>query len=916
MRKNEEKRKTIEEPTKPPKQREAASDGLLQGKNIEALVQQKDNPQAQVEAIVLISNGYRNFNIRNNECMSWLAAADIDAVSQVLRLNPESVKNSRQTLLDVHKRYYEISRHREQISEDLRFQWDDRKPELQKQFDELIDQEQSVETEMGRQYREFMLPIRTAVLSSESLPEAYKLNVIEGIKDYGEVLLEEDGLLKRTYAVGNKTIKRQIADTVMFNIGHDLNSFNVIPFDDLKSLGVDVDKLFIATLGNPRTDGAFVKTRVAPNFFPGENPIKVRQCYETLKKVTGLENRPSETSFYSDGHNHDTNGMNIDVFKNFIDNSESLIPVVEVLSGYGFKYRPSNFLDGKFSEQYVEVLKEIGQNLVQLRTELDAIKAILPDYKYDYKVDTRYRGKESKRETFIDDNPFTMALKQKIYLNGIDTPERMNEAVHLFESLQQIVPDRWKSGFISTYMEMMTILAGYSDKSSEVTQKAISEANKYIFDPILTLDQIESFATEFFGSSLDAKNENTEIAVKFCEKYAGNIRTWVEDKKHVDADATWYTLSLKTSDLYRYPIIAGKEDAALAKAKTDLSWASEAVSRITDPVLRDKAIANLIYALTDEEIGNMQNAQRFVDIMQDEVLKKDAQAEIELEKERIEKGETTTWKKMEKVRRASAASKKFLTDLFGYGNADDLSKAGNEYWKYFHTSSDFQATFNPENHAKLEQEIARIQGNYHVTVNMTWANVLSSLETGRVISAWENTEVMETRNKYGEYHYETRRNEIERLLGNRAKGGIRDPHPIYGAAASPNNRDEYYGGTGGGYGECFLVLKSDQIRNRTSFIYDDSFDGYNRWTLDWDDGITAKAIHNLNSSQSRHGYVEAEILGGVSVGDIDSINIPSDSISGENKHGFSAGQDVLSTIDQLRQRYPGVKINIVQVPSA
>lgn len=49
--------------------------------------------------------------------------------------------------------------------------------------------------------------------------------------------------------------------------------------------------------------------------------------------------------------------------------------------------------------------------------------------------------------------------------------------------------------------------------------------------------------------------------------------------------------------------------------------------------------------------------------------------------------------------------------------------------------------------------------------------------------------------------------------------------------------------------------------------------------------------------------------------DIESINIPSDAISGENKYGFSAGADALAKIDELRQKYPGVKINIIQVPT-
>lgn len=288
--------------------------------------------------------------------------------------------------------------------------------------------------------------------------------------------------------------------------------------------------------------------------------------------------------------------------------------------------------------------------------------------------------------------------------------------------------------------------------------------------------------------------------------------------------------------------------------------------------------------------------------------------EIKLEIERRQRGETTTWKKMEKVRKNSEGNVKYLKELFGYSSLEGLQKTRKEYYEIFQKTLDANYPFDQEKRVKLEEEIQRINEDFTVTVNMTWANVIKSLEAGKVISIWENPEVMRLRNKHNKYNYEYRRDEIERLVGNRSKGGRRDPHPIYAAAASPNKRDEYYGGTGGGYGECFLVLKTDKIRERTSFCYDDSFDGYNRWLVDWEGGIVAKAIHNLNDSQSMHGYVEAQILGGVALDDIESINISSNAIDGENEYGWSVGSDVLGKIEQLRKQYPEIKINIVEVP--
>jgi len=896
---------------------EASVDDLFQARNVEALLKRKDDPQAQLAAIVLMSNGYRSFNVRNEGCIGWIETVGAEVIAGSLSLDADSqemVSAKRQQLLDTHKRYQAAHKQREDLILDVRYAHGDRKEQLQKQLKAVNAQENEIEAQMDGFYRELMLPVRKAVLSSEELPEAHKLNIIEGIKGYGAVLEAEDELLKQTYAsTKSEAIKRQIADTVMFNMGHDLNSFDVVPVDDLEGLDVDIDKLFIATLGNKDTTGEFVETRVASVFFPDKDPAKIRRCWEALRKVTGLESSYSETSFASDGYNHDTKLMNIEYFGNFVESADDLIPVVEMLSAYRFRYIPGEHLEGKLYPQYIERLKDLGGDLETLRKELESIKAVVPDFKYRYVVDSRYPPTKTERELYLEDNPFSITLKQGIYPRSVESDDKFREAVAYFNKLHQIVPERWRGGFLQTYIEMMSRAAGYSDRPLAVTRKAITEASKYIFDPSLTPKQIELFATDFFESSLDPRNENAKTAMDFCEKYADKIRVWIDGKKHVDADASWYQFSLLAADLYRYPFIEGEEDTAISKMQQDLIYARGAIPRIKDPELRDKAALNLVFALTDEEVGDLQSARLFVDMMNDGVLKNEAQEEIRLEVERSERGEVTTWKKMEKVRRNSAHNVEFLKDLFGYGSQEGLQKAQEEYREAFKTSPDVYATFSLERQAKLKEEIQRIREDFTVAVNITWANVLKSLEAGRVISIWENPEVMELRNKYGKYNYEQRRDEIERMVGNRSKGGMRDPHPIYAAAASPNNRDEHYGGTGGGYGECFFVLKTDRIRERTSFCYDDSFNGYNRWLVDWEGGVVAKAIHNLNDSRSRHGYVEAQILGGVALDDIESINIPSDAIYEENQYGWSAGTDVLEKIDQLREQYPGIKINIIEV---
>ena len=891
-------------------------DDLFQAKNIEALLKRKDDPQAQLAAIVLISNAYRNINIKSEMFREQMESVDIEAISSSLDLVTESselVEAKRQQLLETHRRFWAASRESGKLLSSIMYSDGDRKPQLKKQLKAVDVKKGESEAEMDRLYRELTLPIRRAILFSEKLPEEYKLSVIEGIKGHKSVFEMEDQLMKEAYvSTKSEAIKKQIADTVMFNIGYDLNSFDVVPIIDLKELGVDMDEFFIATLGNPDTTAEFIKTRVAPVFFPEEDPTRIKKCWETLKKVTGVEGNFSEASFGSAEGNHYTKLMNIEYFRNFVENSDDLIPVVEMLSSYGFTYIPGE--EGKLYPQYVERLKDLGSDLQALKKDLEAIKAVIPDFKYQYVVDSRNLPTKSERELYVEDNPFAIALKQNIHSFEISSDVKLDKDIELFNQLYQIVPEKWKGGFLQTYIEKMSEKARYFNNHSTITKKAITEASKYVFDSSLTFEQIEIFATDFFESSLDPQNENIKMAMDFCEKYADKIRVCLDGEKRVDANATWYQFSLLAADLYRYSFVFGEEEAAIAKMKRDLIYARGAVARIKDPDLRDRAVLNLVYALVDEEVGDLQSAELFVDMINDGVIKKEAQKEIEIEVERSEKGETTTWKKMEKIRRESAYNLRFLKDIFGYGSQEGLREALDEHYKIFKTSLDLYATFSPENQANLEKEVQRIRTDFTVTVNMTWTNMLKSLERGRLISIWENPEVMELRNEDREYNYEQQRNKVERMVGNRSKGGMKDPHPIYGAAAGFNGRDEYYGGTGGGYGECFFVLKTDEINDRTSFCYDDSFGDYNRWLVGWEESVVVKAIHNLNDSQSRHGYVEAQILGGVNLEDIESINIPSDAIYGKNKYGWSESTDVLEKIDELRKKYPGIKINIINGP--
>jgi hypothetical protein len=915
-----------------------STEELIKTENIEALLQKKDDPEAQLAATVLLS---RDMNIYQEKQVEWLAKLDLDVVAKTLDLDTLTVKeisDKRSSYINTANEFYSEKRKYQvlEMDDDAPLSYEELEKTKKRILAENPVNEESLtsinkflktkedltasyskqnelELVLGAEFRKMMLPIREAVLGSSELTEKYKIDTVLGICAHlpGPVLADEDNLLRRYYPVASEQLKRQISYVVNKNMGRDLNAFDVIPLTDL--FGEKKDEYFVGILGNEETTGDFIEKRVAPAFFPDKDPKLVRNSWEVLKKVTKYGDLEG-TSFGVSYGNVDTQSMNISVFEKFMENYNDLAPLVEMLSDYGFDYRPIDFIEKNFDEEYIDKLKILGKDTATLKAELDSIKKIDPSYEYKYCIKSRYCDDTSKVEVFIKDNPFTIALERNTPRDYNEKAD-LNKFITLFESFEKIVPERWRGEFISTYIDFLSTTSGVN-QGTDVSKIAIAEASKYVFDPNITPEQLGVFATSFLRESLKPGNENAKVAFEFCDKYGDKIATNIDGKGRTDKDATLFTFSFWVSDLYRYQILPENEDIAIGKAKADLTLAKDAVTKITDFELKDKAIANLMYALTDEDVGDINSAELYMGMMKDESLRQNCQKLIDLEKERARLGETTTWKKMEKIREESSNNASFLKEVFGFGTAEGQSETRAKYSQIMaghYSDNSIYKEFNPEDPARFNKETQRIKDNFQVSVNMTWKNVLQTLESGEIISYWENPETVQYRKVHSKYNYEERRDQIERLVGNRAKGGIRDPQPIYGAAATPNGRDEFYGGTGGGYGECFIVLKNDKIKDRTSFSYDDSFDGFNKWLLGWNDALTAKSIHNLNGSKSTHGYVEAQILGGVTLNDVESINIPSDAISGENKYGFSAESDVLSQINDLRLRYPDIKINIVNI---
>lgn len=866
------------------------------------LVEQRDNPEAQLAATMLMANDCRVYNKYDLEVIK---AIDFTAVADKLNLDQETremmVKKRTDLVVKMSKLPLIIKDYRD-IEKNKGSVYGQTDEEIEENMDELKNLEIQTSDDAKVLYRELMLPVRTAVLNSENMSEDYKKQAIRGINhDNGPLLEPERQLLKDYYPRANEQERSVIINTVTSYMTTDIRAFDIVPVEDLMEQKILKKNIVFALVwNNPKVTSEVVEKKVAAIFFPEEDPKKVSKCWETLKKVVPLEIVSVSTPLEHCAL------MNMEIFKGFVDNAEELLPVVDMLSDYGFQYRlVTPDMVNQVYPEYINELKELGKELPELKQQLDSIRKILPEYEYNPEIKLIDRP---YLESLVEVNPFSLALEYVFHKNDVGIQWDLDQYTNTFNSLVAVVPEKWRSGLLTTYINRLSVIGDMSS-NLKLSRTAVLEADKWVFDSSLTVNNIAVFGRRFFEASLQAKNDNTKMVYEFCKQYADKIPLWNDESKKFDKfekDQIWREFVLSTSDIYRHQLINNDTKDVIKKSKEDLAYASEAIFQMSDPQIKDQAISNLIYALTDEELGDLEKAQFYVDMMQEGTLKQDAQTEVLLELERLNRGESTTWKKMEKLGRTAVANKSALQRSLGYESADAGDIGSPRYTK--------------EKVEKLREEINRIEDNFCITVNITWKNLLSALDRGRLISIWENKAEMDDRMDAKDilgYDYSQKRNRVEKMLGNRSKGGIRDPHPIYGAAFTPNGRDEFYGGAGGSYGECFVVLKTDKIKNRTSFCYDDSFGVYSKWLLDWEGGISAKAIHNLEGvdKASRHGYVEAQILGGVSLDDIESINIPSNATTQENKKGWYAEtQDIEADLEKLKQRFPGLKINIIEVP--
>lgn len=565
---------------------------------------------------------------------------------------------------------------------------------------------------------------------------------------------------------------------------------------------------------------------------------------------------------------------------------------------------------------YVSTLVALSEDIPTLQRELESIRNLYPHFSYEYQGKREYNPLTRMFENTISDNPYNMAFEQfaNQNLEKLSPQAIFNEGQKIFS----IVPRRWQDTYLRGFIDWSERILGSWTITQGDREKVAKILNRLISAPTVSETTLNRVATNYFYNSLLPETRNAEFALYFLEKNADKIAPRNSQEGVSSYDSLLFAYVQQVGDIYRYDLNGEDAEYKRELGRKDLRLALQAAKKISDPKVKDLSLENLVYAFTDADYHDLEIAKDLIELMSDPNIQQNAQEEIRLEMEREEKGNTMAWKKIEKIRRHAAENMQLLVGLLGFSTEEEQRRASDVYSK---KTSNYPAARTAGESSKtatqsLEAEVERISQAVGITLNMSWEALTGMLNLGRVKSIWENAEEMERRNKTMDYHYGVRRDTIERHLGNRAKGGASDPHPIYGAVFSPNGRDEFFGAAFR-YGECFIKLKNEKVRERTTITYDDSFNGFNDFPLLWEHAAIAKSMMNLTDHGTRHGYVEAQILGGVTLDDIESITIPKLVLQEVYKKSGQAGVDrVLDQINEMREKFPGISIIIAEEASA
>lgn len=851
------------------------------------LLSLQGNPDAQLAAFVIL----QNWNITNSEVQQDIRRLNPRFIQEKLGLPGQVGKDfvsgvdyliSDRKIRDVYQKQTEQA-----VRSGHCWEGHSKYKEYQEQARSLYTKKRRVETKIEINAHNTFFPLREAILLNPQIPDQYKLLVLKTlgqptqreIKDLSEEDVEwkshaldldkeEDELLKKVLSSDELSadVKKAALECAIGRIHFDVHALDVASLEEYEKLGADLDHLFLSVAGNKNIDRQFFEQEVAARFFPGYSPELAGKCWEILKRCTDGTTNKSGMTFYTEGLNFNTVSFNRDRFKEFMDHADKLIPYVDMMANYGFLYYPVKYqgLNLVYNPEFIKGIENLPQSPQELKVELDKIKLLYPYFKYECTTECIAIRAERRGEDMLETNPYAICFKQGILGRSNDKP---------YNKYKQLLLD---------------------PNVSELTRRCI--------------------ATGYFEKSLDPDSQNVEGLYHYLQKYPEHIGISVDGEWKNDPDSMWYEFVMKSSDVYRYRL--GKEDEKdlIALMRSDLDYAQRGLANIQNPNLRDKVAEQLVYALTDIDFRDLQTAHEIAARIENEYHRQQAEEIIALEIERERRGETSAWKKMERVRREAVVNKNYLADLLGFGTPEGRKQAEVEFYKrtgHLNVNSE-RLDSSPGSGEQLVKEIERIEGQVGLTVNLSWEAIPSLLETGNIYSMWDSDEVLRNRRDTVKYNYTERRDEIERKLGNRSKGGARDPHPVYGAVYSPNDRDEFFGAAPR-YGFSYVKLKTENIKDRTTIVYDDSFNVFSDFPMTWDQATEVKAMLNVLKHQTAHKYVEAQVLNGISRSDIESINISKAELQFMyNGQEAARVRYVLGEIENLKRKYPEIKINIIK----
>jgi hypothetical protein len=537
----------------------------------------------------------------------------------------------------------------------------------------------------------------------------------------------------------------------------------------------------------------------------------------------------------------------------------------------------------------IEIVKSLGSR-DELIGKIQSIRSIYPEYQYHFK--TVHKTGE------ILVGPYDVLIE-----SDVGHPDRirfwMKNVDKLPEGYQPKAKEKIVTTLIRNIRDLYLNAEGNGMFPKDFGKDDKRAAVKFAVDFIKTQEMTDKTIYTYNLLS-EAMGRDSDFERYLFDSFEFNGRKFREPKPlgekikaqlEVTASSeSLYSFVYELLDPYRYPLNESVYDQSVKNAQEERDFALTLYPKITDPYLKEMAAVRICEYLLDPDLGDVSKMDEFQTHITNPSLASHIAKLREAIVKRREAGIPPYADAMEKVREESAQNLEELISEFGYDTE--------------------------EMRQKLEEEATGVRESMSVTINLPYETMIKVLKgSKRFMTSWESGQ------RNGDYvamSYNEKRDAIERSLGIRAKGNRSDPHPVYGAVASHNGRDEYFGGAGGHYGDTFITLDAQHIRNRTMFTFGDSFGQYVARPLVWEDAVHAKALLNLTR---RVNYVEAQVLGGVTLDDVETINIPSiesvptmlgvaREVRGEEKKG-----KIQKEMSKLQEENPHLAIRWIDVPN-